>query len=164
LKRRSRTTAAAATSSPPRRLRIQPRRGGPVGSPVDECGGLQQHDWGVTIRDKVGLAVWTSYFQIQHCTQPMDRVVSLFNWKARNDRSLKPKTGLLGKIGLPVDGLGEVRRRFAEFVLGTGRRTIASTSSMMSSASTSSSRYESLADDTLAFAAGSACRRSSSRD
>jgi hypothetical protein len=116
--------------------------------------GFEQHDWGVTIRDKVGLAVWTSYFKFSIARNPWDRVVSLFNWKARNDRSLKPKTGLLGKIGLPVDGLGEVRRRFAEFVLGdweTNDRFYIIDDELCVDLVI---RYESLADDTLGI-----CRR-----
>jgi hypothetical protein len=116
--------------------------------------GFEQHDWGVTIRDKVGPAVWNSYFKFSIARNPWDRVVSLFNWKARNDKSLKPKTGLLGKIGLPVDELREVRRRFAEFVLGdweTNDRFYVIDDELCVD---SIIRYESLADDTLGL-----CRR-----
>lgn len=79
--------------------------------------GFEQHDWGVTIRNKVGPAVWNDYFKFSIARNPWDRVVSLFTWKARNDTSLKATTELLGRVGLPTDVLKEMRRRFAEFVV-----------------------------------------------
>lgn len=80
--------------------------------------GFEQHDWGVTIRNKVGPALWNDYFKFSIARNPWDRVVSLFTWKARNDATPRPRGGVLGRIGLHGDELKEIRRRFADFVRG----------------------------------------------
>lgn len=79
-------------------------------------GDFQQHEWGASIRDKVGPEVWESYFKFSIARNPWDRVVSLFTWKARNDASLKPRRRFYHRLGVPFDEFAEVKKRFAEFV------------------------------------------------
>jgi hypothetical protein len=76
--------------------------------------GFEQHDWGVTIREKIGLQAWNSYFKFSIARNPWDRVVSLFTWKARNEL----KQSARSRVGLRLDDLEETRRRFSEFVRG----------------------------------------------
>lgn len=81
--------------------------------------GFEQHDWGVTIRDKVGSAVWNEYFKFSIARNPWDRVVSLFTWKARNDPEFKAgKAAGSDDLADPELRLRQLRRRFAEFVKG----------------------------------------------
>lgn len=80
--------------------------------------GFQQHDWGITIRDRVGPDVWREYFKFSIARNPWDRVVSLFTWKTRNDPPPAAPKRLLGRLGLPHDEMAETRARFAEFVRG----------------------------------------------
>jgi hypothetical protein len=78
--------------------------------------GFEQHDWGVTIRDKVGLAVWNEYFKFSIARNPWDRVVSLFTWKARKDPARSADRDGGGRAsGAEVD-LEAIREKFAEFV------------------------------------------------
>jgi hypothetical protein len=81
--------------------------------------GFEQHEWGKTIRDRVGRDVWNEYFKFSIARNPWDRVVSLFAWKTRNDPPPEgPKKKLLGRLGVPLDEMAETRARFAQFVNG----------------------------------------------
>ena len=113
------------------------------------AGDYQQHDWAVTIRGKVGTAIWTEYFKFSIARNPWDRVVSLFTWKARNDPTLRPRKNLLNRLGLPSDEFKETRERFADFVRGsweTNDRFYVSGDELCVDFVI---RYEALADDTL---------------
>lgn len=81
-------------------------------------GDFQQHDWGITIRDKVGPEIWNNYFKFSIARNPWDRVVSLFTWKARNDPALRPQKHFYHRLGIPFDELQETRKLFSEFVKG----------------------------------------------
>lgn len=81
--------------------------------------GFEQHDWGVTIRDKVGSAVWNEYFKFSIARNPWDRVVSLFTWKARNDREFKAGPAVGNELVDRELRLRQLRTRFSEFVKGT---------------------------------------------
>ncbi len=74
--------------------------------------GFEQHDWGSTIRDKVGSEVWNSYFKFSIARNPWDRVVSLFTWLLRKDRGRNE----LVKDDDPAARLASIRARFTDFV------------------------------------------------
>jgi len=82
------------------------------------AGDFQQHDWGITIRDKVAPEIWNNYFKFSIARNPWERVVSLFTWQSRNDPSLKPHKRFYHRLGVPFDELGETRKIFSEFVKG----------------------------------------------
>jgi len=77
---------------------------------------FQQHQWAITIREKVAPEIWNSYFKFSIARNPWDRVVSLFTWKARNDPSLRPEKRLLHRLGVPFDEIGQTRNLFSQFV------------------------------------------------
>lgn len=77
---------------------------------------IGQHVDAETMRRHLPPEMWRSYCKFSIARNPWDRVVSLFAWKTRNDPSMKPKKGLLHKLGVPFDELGELRRNFAAFV------------------------------------------------
>ena len=80
------------------------------------AGDFQQHDWGVTVRDRVGPEIWNGYFKFSIARNPWDRVVSLFTWKARNNPELQPKPHFYNRLGVPFDEFRETRKLFADFV------------------------------------------------
>lgn len=77
---------------------------------------FHQHDSAIAIRDKIGPDIWNSYFKFSIARNPWDRVVSLFNWKGRNDPGLRPRKRFYHRIGFPYDELGITRKLFSEFV------------------------------------------------
>ncbi len=81
-------------------------------------GDFQQHDWAVTIRDKVGPQIWNEYFKFSIARNPWDRVVSLFTWKSRNAPKPAEGGGLLRKIIGKSDEMQSTREKFAEFLTG----------------------------------------------
>lgn len=81
-------------------------------------GDFRQHDSGITIRDKIGPDIWNNYFKFSIARNPWDRVVSLFNWKGRNDPALKPRKRFHHRLGFPFDERKETRKMFSEFVKG----------------------------------------------
>lgn len=81
-------------------------------------GDFQQHDWAVTIRDKVGPAIWNDYFKFSIARNPWDRVVSLYTWKSRNERKNQAGPGLLGKLIGKDDSLQQTRAKFSQFLAG----------------------------------------------
>lgn len=117
--------------------------------------GYEQHDWGATIRNKVGPAVWDSYFKFSIARNPWDRVVSLFTWKSRNDAAGRSRAGLLGRFASSPEELGDIRRRFSEFVLKgdweTNDRFYVIDDELCVDFVM---RYESLAEDTLELCKG----------
>jgi hypothetical protein len=80
------------------------------------AGEFQQHDHGITIRNRVSPAVWNDYFKFSIARNPWDRVVSLFFWKHRNDPELRPRKRLYHRLGVPFDEMGPARKLFAQFV------------------------------------------------
>ena len=80
------------------------------------AGDFQQHDHGITIRNKVSPEVWRNYFKVSIARNPWDRVLSLFFWKHRNDPQLKPRKGFYHRLGVPFDELAPARKLFGEFV------------------------------------------------
>ena len=79
-------------------------------------GDFVQHESATDIRDKIGNKIWDSYFKFSIARNPWDRVVSLFNWKGRNDPSLRPKKRFYHHLGVPFDELAQTRAVFSEFV------------------------------------------------
>ena len=79
-------------------------------------GDFQQHEWGITIKNKVGPDIWNNYFKFSIARNPWDRVVSLFTWKARNDPALQPQKHFYNRLGVPFDEFRENRKLFSEFV------------------------------------------------
>ena len=78
-------------------------------------GDYRQHESGITIRNKVGQDIWNSYFKFSIARNPWDRVVSLFNWKARNDPALKPRKRFYHRLGFPFDELEKTKELFTVF-------------------------------------------------
>lgn len=81
-------------------------------------GDFQQHDWAVTIRDKVGPAIWNDYFKFSIARNPWDRVVSLYTWKSRNERKASQAARVLSKLVGNGDTLQEARVKFSHFLAG----------------------------------------------
>lgn len=81
-------------------------------------GNFQQHDWGITIKNKVEPEIWDNYFKFSIARNPWERVVSLFTWKSRNDPALKPYKRFHHRLGFPFDELKETRKLFSDFVKG----------------------------------------------
>jgi hypothetical protein len=79
---------------------------------------FHQHDSAISIRNKIGKDAWDSYYKFSIARNPWDRVVSLFNWKARNDPSLRPRKRFYHRIGVPFNELRETKALFSEFVNG----------------------------------------------
>lgn len=80
--------------------------------------GFEQHEWGVTIRNRIGSALWNEYFKFSIARNPWDRVLSLFAWKARNDDRLDPERRAESQGGASGAPSPAFRARFAEFVKG----------------------------------------------
>jgi hypothetical protein len=51
------------------------------------AGNFEQHDDSLKITSQIPRDVWESYFKFSITRNPWDRIVSLFTWKRRNDRS-----------------------------------------------------------------------------
>ncbi len=82
------------------------------------AGDYHQHDEANTIRSRVGQEIWDNYFKFSITRNPWDRVVSLFNWKSRNDPEFKPRRRLHHRLGVPFNELRETRKLFSKFVKG----------------------------------------------
>jgi hypothetical protein len=77
---------------------------------------IGQHVGATLMRQHVPPEVWEGYCKFSIARNPWDRVVSLFAWRTRNDPAMKPRKGLIHKLGVPFDELRELRRNFAAFV------------------------------------------------
>jgi len=81
-------------------------------------GDFRQHESSSAIRDKVGPDIWNSYFKFSIARNPWDRVVSLYNWKGRNNPAIRPRKRFYHRLGFPFDELGKTRELFSEFAKG----------------------------------------------
>jgi hypothetical protein len=81
------------------------------------AGDFEQHDHGITIRNKVPADVWNSYFKFSIARNPWDRVLSLFFWKHRNDPALRPRKRFYHHLGIRFDALAPTRALFSNFVV-----------------------------------------------
>jgi len=116
--------------------------------------GFEQHEWGLATKNKVGSAIWNEYFKFSIARNPWDRVVSLFNWKVRNDASFRNRAGAVSRFRSQEGELMEIRRKFADFARGdweTNDRFYIIDGELCVDFVI---RYESLSDDTLKL-----CRR-----
>ncbi len=76
--------------------------------------GFEQEEPALSVRSKLGPEVWSTYFKFSITRNPWDRAVSSFSW--HNRRAVKPKEGLMGKLGLSRNEMEATRAAFAEFV------------------------------------------------
>jgi hypothetical protein len=79
-------------------------------------GDFKQHDHAATIRSRVSAEVWSSYFKFSIARNPWDRVLSLFFWKHRNDKGIRPQKRFYHQFVVPFDSVGPARERFRGFV------------------------------------------------
>jgi hypothetical protein len=79
-------------------------------------GPYRQHDDALTIRANLPAAVWDGYFKFSIARNPWERTLSRFFWNHRGDPALKPRAGLLQRLGVPQDDLGPARTAFARFL------------------------------------------------
>lgn len=77
-------------------------------------GDFAQEEPALSIRAKVGEAVWSDYFKFSIARNPWDRAVSSFSW--HNRRREGQKRGLLQHLGLPIDEVAMMKRDFTRFV------------------------------------------------
>jgi hypothetical protein len=80
------------------------------------AGDYQQHDWALTIKDKVGPEIWNDYYKFSIIRNPWDRAVSNFHWEKRQDTALIPRKRFYHHLGVPFDELANLKKQFSEYI------------------------------------------------
>lgn len=80
------------------------------------AGDFEQHDEALTIRSRLPLEQWSSYYKFSIARNPWDKVVSEFFWDKRQDPALHPRKRFYHYLGVPFDELAHTRKLFSAFV------------------------------------------------